>query len=295
MILVTGSSGFIGQALIKSFGNEAIGLQRSRPIRQNDFECDLVNFENIENIVAKLKEHSFTHIIHTAAVTPWSKTPNYQLDIDMAESVLVLSKRLNIPNIVFVSGWNVYDATSQTPFNESTPVNPKDDYGISKRRVEEFLERSDVATITTLRTASVYGPGQTSIGLIPNIVTAALGTGVIKINTNNVKRDYLFIDDFVTAIKNLVNEKSNKGGYINLGSGKSISINEVAELIRLKIENTTKSIVQIKTEPATSTATVLDNQLDIHKARALGILNNITSFEHGVEAYVTWRINENIL
>ena len=295
MILVTGGSGFIGQSLIKSFGNEAVGIQRSRPVRPNDFECDLANIAKVKKLTTSLIDKPFTHIIHTAAVTPWSNPPNYQLDIDMAESALILSKLLNIPNIIFISGWNVYDTTSRAPYDESTPVNPKDEYSTSKRKVEELLEKSDIATVTILRTASVYGPGQVSAGLIPNLVNAALNDGTIKIHSNSVKRDYLYIDDFVNAIKNLVQQKNDKGGYINLGSGKSILIKEVAELIQSKVEKINKSKVLVKTEFSMNTATVLDNELDIHKAKTLGILNKITPFEQGIDTYVHWRMNENIL
>ncbi len=298
MVVVTGSSGFIGSALVKSFGPNAIGLQRSKNTADaiNIYRCDLLNKRSVEKTINEIKIYPISHIIHTAAVTPWAKQNNYGLDLVMAKEVLEIANHLKVPKIVFLSGWNVYDSKGALPISEDSKTNPIDPYGLSKLNVEKLLlSNRNGVQILNLRVASLYGPGQFSKGLIPNLVGAALDGRRLVINSPGTKRDYMYIEDFVHGIQNIIAKKTLKDyKYMNIGSGHSVSILNVAQAIKTIFQNKYEINVQIevhKGEPSIP----MDNLLDIKRARREKIIDTYTPIEEGLMEYISWRKNEDIL
>ncbi len=297
-ILITGSSGFIGKALIDSLGdNQTIGLQRSESSNRNIIKCDLVNIKKVENTVQHLEEYSFTHLIHTAAITPWSKNPDYSDDIQMAESVALLCNTLQIPNLIVISGWNVYDMKGVSPFSEETPINPTTDYGLSKQTVEDTIAKNiNKSNVVYIRSASVYGVGQTSPGLIPNLVTSAFSSQVINLNSIHTRRDYIYIDDFVDTIKKLTNpEHSKLNGAINVGSGFSQSVLQIAKTIQDIFKEEYNTDIKIQKNEPLKEDILNDNQLAITKAQEFKLLLKQRTMKQGLSEYIQWRKNENIL
>ena len=298
MILVTGSSGFIGRALKTSFGDKAIGLQRSPDdVTPRQYACDLTNIKDVERVANELSSYKFTHLIHTAAVTPWSNESSFRPDKAMADSVMRLCESLSIPSLLFISGWNVYDPAAPAPFDEQTPLNPVDAYGKSKYEVENILTDGLKNTfVLNLRLASVYGPGQVSKGLIPNLVRSALHGQDIYIDGATVKRDYIYIDDVVEAVHFLIARGGVGTGYLNIGSGESVNVVAVAETIQSVCRKLYKIDIQIHPKDLPVSSVLPDNQLDITVARSMGMLLHNTPLERGIETYVIWREkHENIL
>lgn len=298
MILVTGASGFIGKALLKAYGPLAIGVQRSVTDKgMNIIQADITDAESVQYALERLSEYTFTHLIHAAAVTPWSKNADFSLNKQMAEQVVEMCNELKIPNLIFISGWNVYEyENSVVPFSEGSPVNPVDEYGRSKYEIECFLNEHLTNTeVLSLRTSSIYGVGQTSPGLIPNLVDAAFTTKKILLKSLRTKRDYLYIDDFVDAIRGITSMSRMPKQVLNIGSGKSMSVREVAEQIQKISQETFMLNVLIEHAPVLQESVPLDNILDIHKAKSLGLLTNTHSLKDGLTKFMKWKYDENIL
>lgn len=292
MILITGASGFIGSSLLDAYGNEAIGLQRSLDSSSARlFPCDLTNVESVSKIIATLKDFQITHVIHTAAITPWSKNPDYALDIVMAESVSRICYELNIPQLIFISGWNVYDMSGRAPFSEETAIRPADMYAQSKVNIEQYFNKNLKNTeYVSLRTASIYGLGQTSPGLITNLVDSALRTQTMTLKSLNTRRDYLYIDDLVdTVILLTQNREKFRGGALNIGSGSSTSVLEIAQDIQVIFHEKYGLEVSIKFDEALRDSFPIDNKLDITKARSYGLLRKPIVLKEGLTRYIDWK------
>jgi len=297
-ILVTGASGFIGHALVDAFGKGAIGLTGPHSKTSNhSFGCDLTDLEAVKELAKKLKEHSITHIVHAAAVTPWSLDPDFSLDIEMAKSVAWLCNKLNIPQLIFISGWNVYDMSGKAPFGEDTAIQPTGDYGASKFAVEQFFSQNLKQTrLLILRTASIYGVGQVSAGLIPNLVKSSIENHTIAIDTVQVKRDYLYITDFAQTIKQIVESRHDESrGVLNIGSGTSQPISTVAETIQDIFKTSYNIDVAVSYGEASQQPAVPNNRLDISRAQKDGLLLKTKSLADGLAQYIEWRQHENIL
>jgi nucleoside-diphosphate-sugar epimerase len=289
MILVTGSSGFLGRAIVESLPGKSIGLSRSSSIEQekNNILFDLTRHEHIDKLIPQLQAYNIDKIVHAAGVTPWSSDPNFSRDIQMAESVAIICDRLNILELYYLSGWNVYDMSSNPPYHENTNLKFGNDYGKSKLAVEKYFKRSLQNTeFVNLRLSSIYGVGQTSTGLIPNFTKRALDGETLEYQSLETRRDYLYIDDFVNTLEKLLRMNS-KSMDLNIGSGISVSVPKIAQTIQ-SICATKGYIVKIKPAEEQKEAEPIDNRLDIQKAQSIGLLTKTTSLNQGLKEYITW-------
>jgi nucleoside-diphosphate-sugar epimerase len=292
LILVTGASGFIGKHLMKALGHRGVGVSRHEAPGRLSVQFDLTAPPNNEFLDA-IRRHEVSHIIHAAGITPWAPDPDYSLDLSMAQTITAAANELRIPRVTYISGWNVYAMDGLPPFGENTPLRGAGAYGESKLAVENYLTgnlRNSV--LTKLRLASVYGPGQTSPGLIPNLVQSALKTGVMELGSRLTRRDYLYVDGVVEAVLGLAQIPVAQSMSLNLGSGSSSSVMEIAQAIRKVLESAASSSIPIKLADKIAEAPLADNRLDITKARSLGLLKEITPLQTGLREFIKWRQNQ---
>lgn|GEM_PF-1486029 len=296
MKLITGANGFIGQALVAVYGDEALAVSR-RPdqspqasaVAGKQITCDISRPELVGELITQLQAHNISEIIHAAAVTPWSPNPDFSIDLAMAQTLTEVCNRLHIPRFTFLSGWIVYDMQGAAPYGETTAVGPTTDYGKSKLAVETYFAHNLKHTIlVNARLASVYGPGQISAGLIPNFVRMALQGEELTVASVKTRRDYLFIDDLADALHGLSTAKIEQNMNINFGSGKSVTVGDVAEAIQRISRSDYHKDVRINRPAETNEASPIDNQLDIQKAQSFGLLQQMTSLHDGLEAYMAW-------
>lgn len=299
-VLLIGSSGFIGTHLLRRLSPKALGIQLGRA-DHGAISCDITQEEEVGAAIERLRDEQFSSAIHIAGITPWSgSSPDYTLDIKMAHSTRRLCEELSIPRLVYLSGWNVYDMGSRTaPYLETGPIKPQGDYGKSKFAVEQYFKQhvGDIELVI-LRLGSIYGPGQLSSGLIPNMTTAALRGDELYLQNGMIRRDYLYIDDLLVALE-LAVSRTLSGGCMktfNISSDQSYSIEEVMVAIKMHVERVRKTPVKIKTTPKIApNDEIPDNHLLVKKAREAGLLGPTTDLFDGIGKYVEWRISENLL
>jgi len=136
-ILITGSTGFVGQYLIDYFKDKVnlIGLARSSA----DINCDLKNFENTKK---NIKKHKPDIIIHTAGLVDVDICEKYP-DKAYAENVLTTKNLLRCidksTKFIFLSTIAVYPNT-KGPHKEEK-VNPVNYYGLTKLEAEKNVEK----------------------------------------------------------------------------------------------------------------------------------------------------------
>ncbi len=292
-ILLTGTNGFIGRSFQLSSAHKIFAIKNGDKYysNSNEFSVNLTYKKHIDYLLEDIKGIELDAIFHCAAVTPFSSKSkfNYGDDLIMAENIVFIAENLNVKKILFTSGWNVYNPKNAVPFSEESNLLPSTDYGKSKLKVEQYLkENCKRSMVINIRFASVYGPGQTSTGLIPNSVHSALDPHTITINSIETKRDYLYIDDAMDAVEKLLRLKINKHIDINIGSNTSYSVKEVVETIKKIIENKYRMNIKIVINPDCVEITPLDNRLDISKARRIINFNPSTKFADGLLNYIMW-------
>ena len=245
--VVTGGAGFIGSNIVKLLvkdGHQVIivdNLHTGDLSRIKDIE-DKVTFHKIDiRDYEKMKEvvKNADGIFHQAALTVVPESflkPEEYFDVNVngTKNVFTIAKEMGI-KVVFASSSSVYGNVKEIPIKENFDKNPINPYGKTKVEKENLAEKfwNKGVSIIGLRYFNVYGKGQT--GTYAGVITQFMK----KLNENlspvihgkgNQIRDFISVED--VALANLESMKSNTlQGFFNIGTGKSISILELAKMM----------------------------------------------------------------
>jgi GDP-4-dehydro-6-deoxy-D-mannose reductase len=275
-IVVTGASGFIGQALCRS-------------LRRRDHE--LVALSSRDGHIADPRVFSrigeARHVFHLAGRTfvpdSW-KDPLEFLNVNVLGTTNVLEFcRAQGASLTFVSAY-LYGVPERLPIPEACVPRPNNPYALSKHLAEqacEFYAAQHGMNITVVRPFNIFGPGQKPHFLIPRIVNQVKERQTIRVKDLTPRRDYIYIDDIVDA---LVKTLDAPGGYnvFNVGSGVSLSVRELIAVIQA-VAGTELPVVS---EGLARQNEIDDVYADIGRARALlGWVPNVT-FRQGIERMI---------
>lgn len=226
-LLITGVSGFIGQALVASLKDdyEIIGLYEHFDSRkknpeiafENKYVCDLRNTQMLEYIIGT-EEPDF--VIHLAARSEVANSfANYAEvgDINYGGTVaLAEANRKFNPNMkLFVMASTMETYGKQVvwqPFTEETPQNPMAPYAVAKVASEKYLEYMSGAysfPFTILRQTNAYGRTDNNFFVMERIISQWLdfSYGVadhVNLGDPRPYRNFLYISDLVRLYKKLL-------------------------------------------------------------------------------------------
>ena len=261
-ILVTGGSGFLGHNVILdlcSSGHSVSCLDR--------FEADFLHENNVRFIAGDMSEKNLVEqslegidvVIHMACtILPQMSNvdPYFDLVTNVGSTVQMLDScvRHQVRKVIFLSsGGTVYGNLQEIPVKETSWTNPTCSYGITKLMIEKYLRLyHQLHGIKThaIRLANPYGRFQrvkSPQGVIPVFCYKALLDEEIEIwGDGSVRRDFIYIDDAVSAIHKLLDYDGEDLPEMNAGSGHAASLNELLNGIRtilgkeLKVKYTPK-------------------------------------------------------
>ena len=275
---VTGGAGFIGSYIVKFLlkkGHEVIVIdnlntgRRENLLEINDkIEFHVIDIRNKIEIKKVLKNTS--GIFHHAALTnvseSFSKQEEYfDVNVNGTKNIFEISKELDI-RVVYASSSSVYGDVSTIPIKENFPLNPLHPYGKTKLECEILAKKFSIEglQVTVLRYFNVFGIGQTEsyAGVITKFLNRLRQRKPPIVNGDGKQtRDFVYVNDVVKA--NYSAMKSDvKFGFFNIGSGKSISIVDLAQMM---IDASGLSIKPIFHEPVPGDAKL--SQADISLAR----------------------------
>jgi UDP-glucose 4-epimerase len=108
---------------------------------------------------------------------------------------------------------------------------------------------SECCKLAILRPSNVYGPGQhfnKGMGIIPHLIDLSQSGGsLVLYETDNSERDYLYINDFISAINIFIEEEFSTGIY-NVSSGINISLKDIIEHVNAVFESNIDYMIQQK-------------------------------------------------
>ena len=228
-ILITGYSGFIGSYLLKG-------------LNKNEHELVLVDIANNTDICDWQQVKHFTgidiiiHLANLSFVPASYEEPkrfyetNYLSTLNMLELC-----RLNNAKMIYLSSY-MYGQPLYQPINENHPIQAYNPYSQTKVICESLCEgynRDFNVPITIFRPFNIYGKGQNPDFLIPSIIQQAQN-GKIIIRDDRPKRDYIHVEDIISAIITAINIKDENKSIkkYNLGSGISYSVKEIIDIVR---------------------------------------------------------------
>ena len=245
--IVTGGAGFIGSNIVKLLvqnKHEVIVIDNLHTGKKENLESvyEKIQFYNID-IRHKEKLNKIVKncdgIFHQAALTVVSesfKIPNEYYDVNVigTKNIFEIAEKEKI-KVVFASSSSIYGNVNKIPILENSEKNPINPYGKTKLDdeilAEQFTNKNN--KIVGLRYFNVFGFGQTGsyAGVITKFMNALsnVRSPIIFGNGEQI-RDFVYVLDIAKA--NLAVMESNlDSGFLNVGTGKVISIKNLAELM----------------------------------------------------------------
>jgi len=250
-ILVTGGAGFIASHLVDklSLENKVIvldnlssgslsNLERSQD-RITFIKGDTLDKALLKDIVAEVEL-----VFHLAANVGNIKSiedPYFDMDVNIKGTINLLEACLksNIKRLVYSSSGAIFGEARYLPIDENHPLNPESPYGVSKLAAEKycfaFYKVHGIPT-TALRYFNVYGPRQGS-SQYPNVIAIFFsrikdGKPLTIFGDGKQTRDFLFVEDVVTANILAATHPAGVGEIFNIATGKANSVEQVASLIQ---------------------------------------------------------------
>lgn len=252
-ILILGAAGFIGTnlgiELAKNISNEIKLVDKNKLYFNSDVMSN--NVKIIESSLDMNMDYSIlkhSDVVYHLVSTNVPTTSNQHISQDIEANVLFSSHlfdacvKYGVKKVVFISsGGTVYGKESACPLSEETPTNPISSYGVQKITIEKLLYLYNYMyglDYRIIRLANPYGPYQRPNGILGAVTTftykALKGDEITVYGDGSVIRDFIYIDDAVRGILNIV-KGDNKHHTFNLGCGYGTSINGVLEAVKSAI------------------------------------------------------------
>ena len=247
-ILLLGGTGFIGTSLLSQ-------LEKKNSIKI------MIHNSNVETSAQKfngniLLKNSFINqiddgqtIINLLGQITSNESDFYSSNIIGGLNLLNSCIGKKIKQIIFISSINVYGENLERSSTETDQLYPKTNYGHIKMLTEnlykEFSETHGINT-TVLRFANIYGSTKKT-GFLSKLIKSTKNKKIIPecYNNGNQQRDFLFIDDVIDCMENIINYKNDGFEIFNISSGMRCSMNTVIS----KIENITNTKLNVKYSP----------------------------------------------
>lgn len=194
---------------------------------------------------------------------------------------------------------NNNDLLQPVATDEKSQVNPLSIYAINKLQQEQmvfFIGKSLGIQVVCLRYQNVYGPGQSLsnpyTGILSVFSTRILNNNDIDIYEDGLQsRDFVYIDDVVDATNLAVEKNINGNEIINIGSGSSKTVKDVAVILKQYYE----SNINISISGNYRVGDIRHNFADIKKAKRILDFNPKFSFNDGVLNFVKWVKKQKIM
>ena len=251
VILITGGFGFVGRRLIDKLKRDKIfqifAISR-RPLAENIEESNGINviFGDLKNssfvlkTVAEIKPDYIIHLAAESSVAYSWKEPNlsFQNNVNIYLNLLEAVRKLGFDSRILSIGsseeYGVVDG-NEIPIKETIRTNPVSPYAVARQAQSELSKvyvKGFGLDIVSTRSFNHFGMTQTDRFVIPSFINKVLSQKYnqydkkIEVGDLNIIRDFLHVDDVVTAYIILLKEGIT-GELYNVCSGKGYILEEI--------------------------------------------------------------------
>jgi UDP-glucose 4-epimerase len=294
-ILVTGGAGFIGSRLVAALADDndvrilddcSRGSRAAVPDAVEFVDGDVRDASTVAGATADADV--VFHLAANISVDRSVAAPveSHHVNVDGTLHVLEAAREADA-RVVFASSAAVYGEPASIPVAESDRKTPSSPYGAEKlsadRYVRLYADLYDLETVS-LRYFNVYGPGGLATdysGVIDAFLTRARDGDDLPVHGDGTQtRDFVHVSDVVRA--NLLAAVTDRvGTAYNVGTGESVTINRLAELI---VDVTGSDSEVVHTSPRAGD--IDESEASIDRAReALGYRPRV-SLREGLETLV---------
>jgi UDP-glucose 4-epimerase len=198
----------------------------------------------------------------------------------------------SVKRFVYVSSSEAYGSALSLPMGEEHPLCPTTVYGASKAAGELYAQacmRTYGLPVTVVRPFNAYGPREHSSGtsaeVIPKFVSRLTnGMPPVIFGDGSQTRDFTWVQETSAGIVAAAGADGLVGEAINIASGKSTSILELAgTLLELFGRSPDEAVFD-----AVRPGDVSHHQADVRKAREACGFEARVSLREGLRRYIQW-------
>jgi UDP-glucose 4-epimerase len=314
-ILVTGGAGFIGSHLadrlvdeghhVSVFDNEATGRRGNVSAAAHYIKGDVARPGDLEQAFGTGLD-AVCHIAGQVSLIRSFTAPVVDLrtNVEGTVNVLQLCVKYRVPRLLYASSMTVYGHTDVLPTPEEAPCQPVSYYGITKYAAERYVhttaERVDLDFdfhVTCFRMYNVYGPRQALDNPYQGVLGIFLGNllrdePITIFGDGEQSRDFVYIDDIVDAWVGALGNPAAYGRTFNLGSGRRLSINQLADHVLAAFDRT-RANDMVRYAPGRP-GEQRHVEADITRACATLGWEPRVSFDTGLTETVRWAVTTNM-
>jgi len=247
--LITGAAGFLGSALANTLAREGHQIRGLDDLSTGDPQAldPGVHFTRGDvNDRPKLWTllQDVDCVYHLAARVSVPESILYPREYNAVNvggtvSLMEAMRDVGVRRVVLASSGAIYGDQDVQPLSEGLNPKPRSPYAVSKLAAEFYVRTIGslwgIETVS-LRIFNAYGPGQhlppSNPPVVPYFLRQATRGGTIVVhNDGNQTRDFLYVDDVVSAMVAASTAPGINGLVINVGSGAECAIRELVRLV----------------------------------------------------------------
>jgi UDP-glucose 4-epimerase len=251
--LITGAAGFLGSALANHLAREGHQVRGLDDLSTGDPQALAPDVHFTRGDVSDRPKlwtllQEVDVVYHLAARVSVPESVLYprdynQVNVGGTVALMEAMRDVGVRRVVLASSGAVYGDLGEQPLAEAETPNPRSPYAVSKLAAEYYVRTIGglwgIETVG-LRIFNAYGPGQhlpaSHPPVVPYFLRQALRGGTLVVHGDGTQtRDYIYVDDVVSAMVAASTAPNINGLVINVGSGVETS---VADLVRQVLEVT---------------------------------------------------------
>jgi dTDP-glucose 4,6-dehydratase len=250
-VLVTGAGGFIGSHLSERLVEEGASVRAfvhyngagtrgwlDQSSCQQDIEFiagDIVDRDMVMEAMDGIEV-----VFHLAALIaiPYSyhaPLAYIRTNIEGTLNVLQAARAAGIERLVHTSTSETYGTARYVPIDEGHPLQGQSPYAASKIGADKLAESfhcSFKVPVVTVRPFNTFGPRQSARAVIPTVISQCLTNKPVTLGNLKPTRDLNFVANTVDGFLLAASAPAAVGRTINLGSGREVSIGDLARIIQ---------------------------------------------------------------
>ena len=249
-VLVTGAGGFIGSHLTEALVREGAKTRAmvhynaagswgwlDRSTIKGDIEVHAGDICDRDSIATAIEGVDI--VFHLAALIAipysYSAPESYvRTNINGTLNVLQAEREHGVERLVHTSTSEVYGTARYAPIDEGHPLQGQSPYSATKIAADKLAESFHLSfdlPVVTVRPFNTFGPRQSARAVIPTIIEQCLRGNRVRLGNTAPTRDLNFVGNTVQGFLKGALAAGCSGQAVNLGSGKEISIGDLAKLI----------------------------------------------------------------
>ena len=305
-VLVTGAGGFIGSHLterlvelgaeVRAFVHyNALGswgwLDQS-PVR-DVIQVVAGDVTDRDSVRQAMQEREIVFHLAALIAIPYSylaPASYVRTNVEGTLNVLQAARDAGVECVVHTSTSEVYGTAQRVPIDEAHPLQGQSPYSASKigaDKMAEAFHRSFGLPVVTVRPFNTFGPRQSARAVIPTIITQLLAGPSVRLGNTSPTRDLNFVANTVDGFVLAASMPAAIGRTISLGSGREISIGDLAQLIARLMDKPMRiegEDARVRPEGSEVERLLADNRL----ARELLGWEPHVNLEEGLQRTIAW-------